>query len=126
MTAFTHDFTTEGSRNRVTDVDYQRNGVCGAGFYVLRFQCSSSPERPLIGVVFDYDPYEAEATSPNGFHNPRTAVIDPYDLSSHWRGDVFHAGLCAAVAAWEAADRPGSPYWHAIHVNPLDTMAESE
>lgn len=90
------DFTVayDGSRCRVIEIDFQRNGVYGMGFFVLRFQCSAWPERPLVGVVFDYD--EEDDAVPL---NPRTAVMDPCDLTAHWRGDVFDAGLRDAITA---------------------------
>lgn len=86
-----YEFTVEHlnsptTRCVVTEIDYQRNGVSGEGFFVLRFQCSSSPERPLIGIVFDEAPRHV-------------AVIDPYNLAEHFRGDVFEQGLRQAVAA---------------------------
>lgn len=86
----------EPTHCRVIEMDYQRNGVSGAGFFVLRFMCSESPERPLVGIVFDYDPHdESEPLGmfDKGWRNPRTAVIDPSDLTRHWRRDHFDQGL---------------------------------
>lgn len=83
------DFTIDETRCRVVEIDYQRNGICGEGFFVLRFQCSDAPERPLLGII---TAYEDDLV---GFYG----VIDPNDLRSHWRGDHFEAGLRAAVVA---------------------------
>lgn len=93
-----------GSRNepgrcRVTEIDFQRNGVSGESFYVCRFMSSESPERPLIGIVFDDRKY--------------VAVIDPENLTQHWRGDYYEDGLRAAIEAnqdviwknWDIEDR---------------------
>ncbi len=94
-----YDFTVPArggdvGRCRVLEIDYQRNGVAGNPFFVVRFQCSDAPERPLIGLVFDFDPGEETQLA-----YPSYGVIDPYDLTSHWRGDYFHAGLCDAITA---------------------------
>lgn len=96
-----YDFTIDPhgkypTRCRVTEIDYQRNGVGGQGFWVLRFQCSESPEAPLVGIVFDYDP---EDPNPSEYYNPATAVLSPDDLTRHWRGDNFNEGLRDAIAA---------------------------
>lgn len=95
-------FETGGIRgiyadNHVQEVTYQRNGVSGEGFHVVKFlniPRESYDERGaraavvLLGIVFEGD--------------KQVAVIDPTDLSSHYRGDKFEAGLRQAVAAWEA------------------------
>lgn len=89
MNVTPYDFTIDETRCRVVEIDYQRNGVCGEGFFIVRFQCSDAPERPLIGIVVDCE------ADPNAFYG----VIDPNDLRSHWRGDHFVDGLRAAILA---------------------------
>lgn len=87
----THNGHPDDSRCVVDEIEYQRNGVCGAGFFQLRFRASCSPERPLLGVVFTTG--DDERTS------ECYAVVDPNDLSQHWRGDHFVDGLLEAIRA---------------------------
>lgn len=68
----------------VLEVDYQRNGISGEGFHVVRFRFQ---DHELLGVVFDEPKH--------------VAVIDPTDLASHWRGDNFEAGLRQVYTTWE-------------------------
>lgn len=63
-----------------TEVTYQRNGISGEGFHVVKFgYVGEMPPVTLIGVVFDA---------------PKTiAILDPLDLANHWRGDNFETAL---------------------------------
>jgi hypothetical protein len=75
------------------EVTYQRNGMSGKGFNVVRFTLHQDPAMPdgdieLLGVVFKDSNF--------------VAVIDPVDLDSHWRGDNFENGLREVVRLWEA------------------------
>lgn len=75
-----------------TEVTYQRNGVSGEGFHVVKFTktgSGSDGSGSLIGVIFEASKH--------------VAVIDPLNLDSHWRGDNFEAGLREVIAAWDKA-----------------------
>jgi hypothetical protein len=86
------------SDNVIREIDYQRNGVTGEGFYVVRFlhvpfydgvqNLDDSVE--LLGIVF-------------ADHKRCAAVVNPRDLTSHYRGDSFEDGLRIAIKAWEAS-----------------------
>lgn len=71
----------DGEPIMVVEADYQRNGVAGEGFYVLRF---AYEERVLTGVLFGYVANTGEIQE-YGY----CAVVDPSDLTVHWRGDHF-------------------------------------
>jgi hypothetical protein len=85
------------ARYVIHEIDFQRNGVSGEGFYVVRFWyteienayegLSEHTEHKLIGVLFN-DP-------------SCTAIVDPADLQSHWRGDRFATALREAVVTHE-------------------------
>lgn len=75
----------------VLEVTYQRNGISGEGFHVIRFR-RINDGLVLLGIVF-------EAAS-------HVAVVDPTDLTSHWRGDNFEQHLREYV---EIFDREWQP-----------------
>lgn len=83
-----YEFDLDGDPCVVTEIDFQRNGVMGETFFVLRFTYDG---RELIATLFEYGVAR--------WANPRTAVIDPADLTNHWRGDRFDNGLRAAIKA---------------------------
>lgn len=85
---------TEITRLVITDIDSQRNGVAGEGFYVVKFtyyvgelhgDVVWGQREELLGVLFPSD-------------SSRTAIIDPLNLASHWRGDRFADALRKAVS----------------------------
>jgi len=82
----THSISEGEKLHRVLEVDYQRNGVSGEGFHVVKF---TDARGTFIGIIF-----EASKT---------VAVVNPLDLHDHWRGDSFEPGLRAVVANWEAS-----------------------
>lgn len=51
--------------------------------------CAERIGDQLVGLVFDH---------PDAFKG-YTAVVDPSDLGSHWRGDRFDHGLRKAIEA---------------------------
>lgn len=89
----------------VTDVEYQRNGSSGEGFYHLTFHrpmrenegSKTTPAGSIIGIenlqaiVFDQAPHR-------GF----CAVFDPNRRSHHYRGDNFEAGLRKVIKRYLA------------------------
>lgn len=79
----------EISRIIITEIDSQRNGVAGEGFYVVKFSYYFGElhgdvvwgqREELVGILFPSD-------------SSRTAIIDPANLKSHWRGDHFASAL---------------------------------
>lgn len=90
--------TASGSRIRVQEIAYHRNGVSGEGFYVVTF---TERRLNLVGVLFP-------TPEDDGCH---TAVFDRDLLArgviefavNSWRGDRYDAELRAAIAAWEEA-----------------------
>lgn len=69
----------------ITELSYQRNGIAGEGFYIVRFEHRETPRAKevdhLIATIGFDDEGNASAET--------TRVIDPNDLSRHWRGDNF-------------------------------------
>ena len=83
------------------EMSYQRNGVSGNGFFVLRLYVTEyfegdvdNVDDSLIAVVFDYHEW---AEDPSKFRNTNVAVMDPYDLDRHYRGDNFAAGIYETI-----------------------------
>lgn len=87
-----HGIHGKYSDNICTEASYQRNGVSGAGFTVIKFTHVPMPDYgdilDLIGIVFEAPKH--------------VAVIDPTDLESHWRGDSFEDGLRVAAQVCHA------------------------
>lgn len=87
-----HDLLKQGFK--VTDVNFQRNGVSGRGFYVVRFSFTNTPAYDgkfypnMMAVMPD------EATTENGIE---CYVIDLNDPTSGWRGDYFSELVRAAI-----------------------------
>lgn len=74
----------------INEVNSQRNGVSGEGFFVVKF---SYMEIEKDGGIGSRDELMAVM-----FNDPsRTAIIDPNDLNSHWRGDMFAPTLREAL-----------------------------
>jgi hypothetical protein len=76
---------------RIIDIDYHRNGICGAPFHVILFEDKGEEASRKVGIVFD-SPYHV-------------AVLDIAKLAdgnitfghNSWRGDVFELELRAAI-----------------------------
>lgn len=80
----------------VSEIDYQRNGVGGEGFFVVKFVSREGRSAvDLVAIVFD--------THERG----RVAVINSTDLTAHYRGDMFEDGLREAIAARQDQIWPG-------------------
>lgn len=77
----------------VRQIQYHRNGVGGAPFYVLRF--TDAEEGDMLGVVFD-EPHHVAV-----FHLGRLAGRDIGFGSNSWRGDRYEPHLRRAVQRHE-------------------------
>jgi hypothetical protein len=77
--------------SRVVCVERHRNGISGIGFDVVVFEKLVEKHKyvTLWGIVFDESDFEEDK---------HTAVIDPKDPSSCWRGDNFEPFLRRIVA----------------------------
>lgn len=89
----------------VKAVAYHRNGVMGAGFYVVTFTNDGSP---MVATVFpEHDPVTGEFAPAATLEACRVAVLDVLALahgdveagSNSWRGDEFAAFLVDAIVA---------------------------
>lgn len=65
----------------ILERSYQRNGICGEPFEVVKFHLQEGGDDggTLIATIRGNDKLKAETCR----------VIDPTNLSSHWRGDVL-------------------------------------
>jgi len=74
-------------RYTADSVTYQRNGVCGEGFYQVHFHNS---KHKFVAVVFASSDEEGyESRRPNGY----CAVTTPDEPQECWRGDMFEQAL---------------------------------
>ena len=83
------------------EMSYQRNGVFGEGFFVLRLYSVeywenkiSDVDQDLFAVVFDYDEWREDSKK---FRNPSVAIVDYEDLDRHFRGDNYAQGLYETI-----------------------------
>lgn len=90
---------TEVTRYIIREIDSQRNGVSGEGFYVVRFTY-------MVGEVENHEILgKREELIAVLFHDAeRTAIIDPENLGSHWRGDMFATTLREAISTYKGYD----------------------
>lgn len=76
----------------ICEITYQRNGSSGEGFHVVKIR-RVNDGLVLLATVFETSKH--------------VAVIDPWDLTNHWRGDNFEPHLREAVdrflTEWEAS-----------------------
>jgi hypothetical protein len=91
---------------KIQEIAYHRNGVCGEGFHVIRFQWKdddSGTMRNMVAIYFGADENE---------FNPRCAVLDADETAAgnigfangnSWRGDHFSDDLRKAIAERNAA-----------------------
>jgi hypothetical protein len=101
----------------IQEVARHRNGVCGTGFYAVRFW-DKEEKRQFVATVFGYNPacYRDEDT-PDQFDDdlyadPHVAVLDA-DLAhatvefgvNSWRGDRYADDLFLAIDKHSAAER---------------------
>ncbi len=75
----------------VLTADYQRNGIGGEGFYAVTIKCDR--ENFLLATISYKDDGET-------FDDCSCRVVDPLDLTSHYRGDAIGAALIPQLSAW--------------------------
>lgn len=81
------EFRINGERFTIEDHNYQRNGISGTGFEVIRFH-GYRPKQHFIGIVFE------------GKGN--VAVVSLDDTKLCWRGDNFEEQLRDYIAHEDA------------------------
>lgn len=81
---------------RLHEIEYQRNGISGEGFYQARFDWKEPGEQWQKDFIATFRPLEIK--TPKGMYSSAvdiesTRVVDPLDLSQKWRGDHFGYAL---------------------------------
>ena len=74
----------------VLTADYQRNGVGGEGFYAVLIRCDGESLLATIAYGDDGETFD-ECTC---------RVVDPLDLTSHYRGDRIGDELISKLVAY--------------------------
>lgn len=102
---------------KVASVRYQRNGICGIGFYAVAFTFTEDGEtRAMVGFVVPPDDKKPGA-QPEVY-----GVMDPADMREMWRGDRFVDDLWAAC---QTASADGSAHkWAHEVAAPASAPAE--
>lgn len=72
----------QGLGLQLLEHSYQRNGISGEGFFSCRVHLPA-PIAQTLFVTIGYDE-DGERLDPSNCR-----VVDPFDLTSHWRGDQF-------------------------------------
>lgn len=75
---------------KVTDVTYHRNGVCGKGFYSVRFSYQDDTFMPNMVAVMPSEAVDAKNCE-------ECFILNLNDPTSNWRGDQFASDVRAAV-----------------------------
>jgi hypothetical protein len=94
--------TLRYKRDHITEVhsiNYQRNGVAGVGFYVVRFDWRDDDGklRRMIGHVHPACDHDGNETRPEYY-----GVTDIDEPTECWRGDHFVDELHKAITAHNA------------------------
>lgn len=90
---------------KIYGIGFHRNGVFGTGFHVVRFSgtrdAAETPKSEFVATVFP----EAGACAVIRLLGcvAGTPLIDPVDINSRSRGDLFEPELRAAIEEWEKA-----------------------
>jgi hypothetical protein len=83
---------------KILEIDYHRNGVCGEGFYAVRFRdvVDDAPEpREFLAMVFSKQVYGVVCVE----MLPELGV----GMGNHWRGDHYIDRLWRGIKAWQRA-----------------------
>jgi hypothetical protein len=89
--------------SKIHSINYQRNGVCGIGFYVVRFDWRDDGDggdgalRRMIGHVHPACDHDGNETRPEYY-----GVTDIDEPTECWRGDHFIDRLHDAIRARNA------------------------
>jgi hypothetical protein len=107
---------------KVTNVNYQRNGISGEGFFMLNFTASPDDEKQdFLCVIFpNYD----ENGNVESEGNPKIAIMNydenrEIDFKGCWRGDHFQDVILEALRGYEDdefVDYSGNPFDGAIGI----------
>jgi hypothetical protein len=84
----------------IHEVKFHRNGVGGAPFYTARFDLAEEGETATDLIAIFYDPRTGAEAGPWSERDElfgATAIIDPLNLSSSWRGDRLHDDVVLAA-----------------------------
>lgn len=103
---------------RIIDTDYQRNGVGGEPFYVVRFHDDDTPLL-LIAVI----PEPVANDKEHGWQ--RCYVVSPDAPGEHWRGDVLYSRL-AAAGMWERIEADAQARFAAIEAAAAERAAADQ
>ena len=83
----------------VQSVEYQRNGISGRPFHMIRFSFDD-PEGGHYKNMIAIMPYEARDWYSSS-EGAECFVLNADDLTSHWRGDSFFDECLKAVEKHE-------------------------
>src|SRR5687767_1494175 len=89
--------------HRIENVRYHRNGLSGAGFFLVQFRYKDGRKlRNMVGVVFmDYDDSTEQPVPGKIGGGIAVAIYDPERPNERWRGDLFANELYAAIQKWD-------------------------
>jgi hypothetical protein len=76
---------------RILNIDYHRNGVCGAPFHAIVFRDTGEGGSVKIGIVFEQEAHCAVLDI------AKLADCDIEFGSNSWRGDAYEPALRRAI-----------------------------
>lgn len=94
------------SATKILGVEYHRNGIGGAGFYVVTFLPGEDPNAPMVGIVF-CDDLDGPNGQPRKHATEKVAVLRCSDVAE--AGTAQDGGILSmdAGAAWRGSDTWG-------------------
>ena len=88
---------------KVINIDYHRNGICGAPFDVVLFEDVGPEGTRKVAIVFEQEYHCAVLDV------AKLAAGDIAFMSNSWRGDRFEPSLRRAITAFHNAERESVP-----------------
>jgi hypothetical protein len=82
---------TDITINKLINVEYHRNGVCGIGFYAVDFVWSDYDFDNLTARAIIFAPNDDDGSLPSHY------AITTEDVTDRWRGDRFIGLLWHAI-----------------------------
>jgi hypothetical protein len=90
--------------HRIENVRYHRNGISGAGFFLVQFRYKDGRKLRNMAAVCMTDPGSDTGEAPaklGPYGAVACAVIDRDNPNMTWRGDHFAPELYAAIQKWD-------------------------
>ena len=88
----------------IKDLSYQRNGICGNGFFQVLFDLRGDGET-TYGLIATFETNDDEGEKKETINGTNCRVVEPLDFECHWRGDEIADTLERKLNALKKANK---------------------